>query len=579
MSDQLPTDPVTDYAREVVAGRLVVGRLVRLACERHLRDLDDGAARGLRWDLAAAMHAIDFVRTFLRLAGGEHEGKPFDPSPWQAFILGSLFGWKGADGYRRFRTAYVEIGKGNGKSPLAAAVGLYMLIADGEARAEVYAAATKKDQAMILFRDAVAMVDQSPDIGKRLAKSGAKGREWNIAHHASGSFFRAISSDDGQSGPRPHCGVIDEVHEHKTPLVIDMMRAGTKGRTQALIFEITNSGYDRDSVCWRHHDYSAKVLAGQIVNDSWFAYVCGLDPCSKHAGEGKTQPVEGCHDCDDWRDERTWQKANPNLGVSVTLKYLREQVAEAIGMPSKEGTVKRLNFCWWTEGETAWLPAALWSRGAGRIPDADLIGGVCFGGLDVASEIDIAAWVLAFPDRPDPGQYALRCRFWIPRSQALFHEREHGVPYTLWEREGWVTLTPGEAIDIDQIEQQVKVDAEAYQLADLAYDPWNAAQIALHLQAHGIKVVKFAQHVGNYNEPTKRFESLLKEGRLRHGSNPVLDWMAGNVAVSTDGNGNVRPVKPAHAGAKKVDGIVAAVMALARGMLSPAYTGGGVDFW
>lgn len=559
--------PTTAYAHDVVAGRVLAGRLVRLACERHLRDLDEGHRRGIRFDESAASHVIGFVERYLRLAGGEHEGKPFIPQPWQAFILGCLFGWKAADGFRRFRIAYVEAGKGNGKSPLTAAIGLYMLLADGEARAEVYAAATKKDQAMILFRDAVAMVDQSPALAAKLTKSGAKGREWNLAHIKSGSFFRPISSDDGQSGPRPHCGLIDEVHEHKNPLVIDMMRAGTKGRRQALIFEITNSGFDRASVCWRHHEYSVDILTRKRENDSWFAYVCGLDPCEAHRSEGKTQPVDGCPECDDFRDEGTWIKANPNLDVSVTRKYIREQVAEAEGMPSKEGTVRRLNFCWWTEGRTAWLPPDLWARGAGAIETKHLPGMKCYGGLDVATKTDVAAFVLAFPHYPESGIITLVPQFWIPRETAQARQHFDGIPWLAWEREGWVHITDGDVIDLDVIEEAIKKASEDYSLKDVAFDEWNAAQIAAHLQTHGIKMVKFPQNLRNMNEPSKELEGRLKAGTLRHGSHPVLDWMAGNVQVVTDASGNIRPVKPEHNSPRKVDGIVAAVMAIGRAML------------
>lgn len=572
-------DRATQYARDVVAGKVIAGRLVRLACERHLRDLESGATRGLRWDAEAAERVIEFIERFCCLAGGEHEGKPFIPSPWQAFIIGSLFGWKGEDGYRRFRTAYVEIGKGNGKSPLAAAIGLYMLMADGEARAEVYAAATKKDQAMVLFRDAVAMVKQSPGLTKKLPTSGAVGREWNLAYLKTSSFFRPIASDDGQSGPRPHCGLIDEVHEHKTPLVIDMMRKGTKGRRQALIFEITNSGYDKSSVCWQHHEYSEWILSGRLQNDSWFAYICTLDPCQSHQAEGKTQPVEGCPDCDDWRDESVWEKSNPNLGVSITLKYLREQVEEAKGMPSKEGITKRLNFCWWTEGETAWLPADLWARGAGKIDVQYLPGRPCYAGLDMASKIDVAAFVLCFPGFPEQGHYALLPWLWIPRATAEARAEADGLSYLAWEREGHICLTDGDVIDQDMIEETIKEAADTYQILEVAYDPWNAAQAATHLQEYGLKLVEFGQNLRNFNEPSKQFESLLKEGKLHHGSHPVLDWMAGNVTVITDRSGNIRPVKPKHESRKKVDGIVAGVMALGRAMLAPPESEISVEVW
>lgn len=572
-------DRVTQYATDVVEGRIVAGRWVRLASQRHLDDIRTGDDRGLYYDPDRAAHVLTFCESFLCLAGGEHEGQPFVLQPWQAFLLGSLFGWLGADGYRRFRTAYIEIGKGNGKSPLAAAIGLYCLMADYEPRAEVYAAATKKDQAMILFRDAIAMVDQSPALSRVLTKSGARGREWNIAHLSSGSFFRPISSDDGQSGPRPHCGLIDEVHEHRTSHVIDMVRAGTKGRRQALIVEITNSGHDRQSVCWHHHQYSLDVLRGTTPNDAWFAFVCGLDPCPEHQAEGKTQPVDGCPSCDDWRDPKVWPKANPNLGVSVTEKYLTEQIREAEGMPSKQGVVRRLNLCHWTEGETSWLPPDLWSQGSGPVDWDALRGAACFGGLDLASKTDIAAFALLFPDTPEPGHYTLKLRFWIPHATAEARSVADGIPYLLWAEQGWITLTEGDVIDQDAIESAIKQDAEDYRIEDVAFDPWNASMIAVHLQQHGVPLVEFRQNLRNFNEPSKQFEALLKDGKLHHGDNPVLDWMAGSVTVITDASGNIRPVKPTHGNARKIDGIVASIMALGRAIVTPELSGGGVEVW
>lgn len=237
------SDPVGNYARAVVKGKILAGPHVRAACQRHLDDLKQAGQRGFFFDRKAAERAIGFFRDVLRLNGGEYEGKPFTLEGWQAFIVGALFGWKSDDGYRRFRIAYIETAKGSGKSPLAAGIGLYGLVADGEARAEIYSAATKKDQAMILFRDAVAMVDQSPALSRVLGKSGVGQSVWNLSYLKTGSFFRPISADDGQSGPRPHIVLIDEIHEHKNGYVVEMLRAGTKSRTQALIVMITNSGF------------------------------------------------------------------------------------------------------------------------------------------------------------------------------------------------------------------------------------------------------------------------------------------------------------------------------------------------
>ncbi len=249
----------------MLSGAVPAGRLAFLAVERHLGDLErtEGEGTPLRWDEDDAHRAIEFFETFLCLAEGQHDGQPFKLEPWQQFVIACLFGWKSGS-FRRFRTAYVEIGKGNGKSPMAAGIGLYGLLADRESAAEVYSAAVVKDQAKILFRDAENMRDASPYL-KRFIEKHVN----NLFVPTTNSFFRPISSEKrGLDGKRVHMALIDELHEHPSALVVDKMRAGTKGRRQALIFEITNSGYDRNSVCYQHHDYSEKVLSGIIENDS-----------------------------------------------------------------------------------------------------------------------------------------------------------------------------------------------------------------------------------------------------------------------------------------------------------------------
>lgn len=562
---------VAAYAQSVVDGVTVAGRLVRLACERHLRDLVEGPARGLRWDQKAANRALQFFG-FLRLAEGQYAGQPFVLQPFQAFIVGSLFGWKGADGFRRFRVGYAEMGKGNGKSPLAGGIGLLALVADGEAAAEVYSAAVGREQAKILWNDAKRMVEASPDLLKRI-DVGAN----HLAVLSTDSVFRPVSSENrGLDGKRVHVALIDELHEHPTGLVTQKIRAGTKGRRQALILEITNSGHDRETICWEHHEYSRKVLEQQIENDSWFAYVCQLDACETHRAEGRTQPVDGCEHCDSWKDEAVWPKANPNLGVSVTLKYLREQVQEAEGMPSQEGLVKRLNFCIWTESRTVWIPAEMWVTCARQYGPPQLLGRVCHGGLDLANKFDVNALLLSFPEivAAELG-YRFWPIFWIPRETALEHERNDRVPWLLWESRGWVRFTEGNIADYEAIEEDIKEIAGQYQLQKVAYDPYNATQMAISLRGYGVDMVEFNQNMRNFCEPTKEFERLAKAGRLWHPDNPCLTWMAGNAEVVTDQSGNIRPVKPEHGSGKKVDGIVAAVMSLAMAMLNPDAGGGG----
>lgn len=279
--------PVTAYAKAVVAGDILANRWVRLACSRHVQDLKTARARGLWFDESAANHIVSFFSEFLLFYEGEWDGKPFIPQPWQVFILGSLFGWKVRDEsnawVRRFRTAYIEAAKGCGKSPLAAGIGLYGLLFDDEPGAEIYSAAVTMDQAKILFRDAKAFVEGSDELKKLLTVG-----QHNIAYEAGNSFFRPVSSEHRSlDGKRPHIGLIDEIHEHQDAMVVDKIRAGTKGRRQALILEITNSGYDRHSVCYQHHEYTTKILDGLLENDSWFGYITGLDVCERCAAEGK----------------------------------------------------------------------------------------------------------------------------------------------------------------------------------------------------------------------------------------------------------------------------------------------------
>lgn len=557
-------DPVTQYAQDVVDRRIIAGPHVRDACARHLRDVKSGTKRGLVWDVEAAGEAFRFYREILRLNGGEFEGKPFELEPSQKFIVGSLFGWKGSDGYRRFRVAYIEEGKGNGKSPMVAGVGLKMLVADQEPRSEVYAFATKKDQAQILFRDAVAMVDQSPDLDVALTRAGGKGREWNIADMATGSFFRPISSDDAQSGPRPHCAIGDEVHEHKSGMMIEMMRAGTKGRRQAMIVMITNSGTDKQSVCWQYHDYATKVCAGSLEDDAFFGYVCALD-------EGDDPLV----------DEKCWQKANPLLGVSIQPKYLREQVREAKGMPSKESMVRRLNFCQWVEAINPWLSYDVWFAAKDSEYDEELlIGRRCYGGLDLSSTLDLTAFVLLFePTEADP-KWRQKAWFWLPKETFDSHERlkKYPIHMAAWRAAGWVEATPGAAVNKLYVLSRLVDCASRYQIQSIGYDRWRIEDMKTLMSDEGVNLPlePFGQGFKDMAPAVDEYERLLISGDMRHDGNPVLAWNVASAVVDTDPAGNRKPTKERSTG--RIDGVVAGVMAAGRalaGVVQPDYS---IDF-
>lgn len=540
-------DPATQYAKEVVSGDRIAGPDIRNACQRHLDDLKDGKDRGLIWNLEEANKAIRFYRVVLKLNGGDFEGKPFELLPWQCFIVGSLFGWYSVDGYRRFRVAYVETGKGSGKSPLAAGVGLKGLMADGEARAEVYAAATKKDQAMILFRDAVAMVQQSPELSKRITTSGGGQNIWNLAYLQSGSFFRPISSDDGQSGPRPHMALIDEVHEHKTNTVVEMMRAGTKSRKQALIFMITNSGSNKLGPCWQYHEYGAAVAAGTKTDDGFFAFICSMD-----------------EDDDPIQDESCWFKSNPSLQDADLpgIKYLREQVTEARGMPSKEAMVRRLNFCQWTGAESPWISTDVWKK-AGRSFDwRDLRGRRAYGGLDLSSTTDLTALVFFVEPVLDDEPWLMVPFAWLPEDDLQRKEETDKVDYLQWKALGYLDTTPGRAISKRIVLQRLSSLCSFFDVVSVAYDRWRMEDLLSMAEDDGIalpEMVPFGQGYASMTPAVEHFEEMLLNGRLAHPNHPILNWCATNAVITSDDAGNRKPSKSRAVG--RIDLIVAAIMA------------------
>lgn len=421
------------------------------------------------------------------------------------------------------------------------------MMADKEPRAEVYAAATKKDQAMILFRDAVAMVDQSPALLSRIQKSGGAGKEWNLAFLQNGSFFRPISSDDGQSGPRPHCALIDEIHEHKDNRAVEMMRAGTKGRRQALIFMITNSGHDKTSVCYDYHQYGQKVAAGQRENDAFFAFICSLD-------EGD----------DPFKDESCWGKANPSMGHTFLSDYLREQVEDARGMPAKESLVRRLNFCQWVDAENPWISGDIWMACEKDISIEQLRGKTCFGGLDLSGKRDLTSLSLYFPDIS-----VMLTEFWTPKDTLYDRARVDRVPYDVWERDGHIHAPPGTAIDYGFVAKRMAELAAMFDIRKVAFDRYHIDYLTPELDDEGVTVplVPHGQGFGKSAESglwmphsIELFEQLIMEKRISIVLNPCLRWCAANAVIEEDKNGNRVFSKRRSNG--RIDGVVSGAMAV-----------------
>lgn len=529
--------PVESYAREVIAGRIMAGKWVRLACERHIRDLESAHIRGLRWDQAAADHAIEFFR-FLRHSKGRWSDEAFKLSPWQAFIVGSLFGWKRqADGLRRFRIAFVELSRKNGKTTLAAGIALYLLVCDGEGGAEVYSAATKRDQAKLVFEDAKAMVAKCSDLAKIVERY-----RYSLQIPATRSKFEPLGADaDNLDGLNPFVAVCDEIHAWKTRDLWDVMLTGMGARMQPLALAITTAGDFSDSIYNELHNDSEQILEGVVSDDAVFAYIACLD-------------AE-----DDWLDSTKWEKANPNLGVSLSRDELADAIKRAERQPSSQNKVKRNRLGLRTSALNAWLRLDLWDRGASPAFTADdLKGRPCYAALDLASVRDLAALALLFPW--DDGTFRLLMRFWCPDEaddQAAEKLRRRVYP---WAQAGLVEMTAGAAIDHAHIEATIRQDAERFEVKALAFDPFNCESTAQRLAADGMKILKFHQNMGAYAEPSREFERLVIAGKIRHGGNPVLRWMVSNTVSLTNGAGYLMPSRKRSR--DKIDGVIAAVMAM-----------------
>jgi len=534
---------VDRYARDVDSGRVVAGPYVRLACDRHLRDQHAAAKKsghplGFFFHLAAADHIIEFFEHVLRLPDtldDEGEPIPFLLTPANTFIVGSIFGWKMPTGFRRFREAYVEEGKGNAKTPLAAGIGLYGLTMDGEQAAEIYSVASGIDQARICWLDADRMVEDSPELSDLIQR----GKD-NLAYAAAYAWFRPLSKEKrGKSGPRPHMVIFDEEHEYADAVVVNKMRAGMKRRRQPLSLGITNSGFDRTSICWQHHEHARKMLEGIVDDQRLFAYVCALD-------EGD----------DPMKDPRCHIKANPNLGIVIHQEYLDRQVENARNIPGETNTVLRLNFCVWTHSHTpAWDMTKWRACGALTFTDADLVGAPCFGGLDLGQNDDFCAWARLW-ELPD--FCVLKMRFWLPRvALTKFPDR----PYAEWEQAALLDVTEGDTTDLDLIEEAVLADVRADGVLEVAYDKRFAQQLALHLQGAGVTMVDTPQGFA-LNESIKSVSKLVADVELAHGDHLVMSWMADNAVLRHGRNKEVRLDK--EAAKDKIDGPSALVMANAR---------------
>jgi len=555
-----PQDRVTQYARAVVAGLIIAGKYVRLACERHLRDLEEGPARGLVWSVPHANYGIDFFR-LLTHSKGALGGQPIVLEPWECFIVGSVHGWLWATGpkkgLRRFKTAIVIVAKKNGKSTLCGGCGLHALVADGEPGAEVYAVATKKAQARQVFDAAREMVGRSPPLKQRLdAKLTAIVDTWTA------STFQPLSSDvEGADGANPHCAIVDELHRHKKATMLNLMAESMDARRQPILWIITTAGDDSPETPYANEeDYAIKILEGTLTNDSYFAYLAMLDPG------------------DDWADEKNWIKANPNLNVSITIEALRDAAAKAKGKPDALASFKRLRLNIRTAAQNRAVEMAQWDKGGAVATtppnDDELKGRPCHAAFDGSTSYDTTALVRLFPPRAPGEKWIVRAKFWLPSDNIDERGHRDRAPYRQWVDQGWIETTLGNIVDHGVIEPQIEELHKATPFMSLAYDPWGVIPMMSRFADKGIPVVQFGQTIQNYAAASVEFEKRLEAADLDHGGNPVLRWQASNLHWIKDGKLNKMPHKGRSTA--RIDGLSAQIMAHGRAV-APA-TGGGFEF-
>lgn len=499
-----------------------------------------------RFDETRAARAIRFIELLPHVKGKwASKGERLILSDWQRFIVGSLFGWvRKSDDMRRFREAYLEIPRKNGKSVMAAAIGLYMLVADNEYGAEVYSGATTEKQAWEVFRPARLMAKKVPAL---LERFGIEVNASNILRLEDYSRFEPLIGKPGD-GASPSCAIVDEYHEHLTPDLFDTMQTGMGAREQPLLLTVTTAGANMAGPCYEKRQEAQKILGGVFEDDRFFSVIYGID--------------EG----DDFKDPQVWAKANPNLGVSVSADYLEAQVLSAVRSPVKQNAVLTKHFNVWVGARAAWLNMEHWRRGADpSLSLNDFNGADSIVGLDLATRIDIAARVSLFTrDIDGVRHYYAFPHFYLPE-EALETSKNAKI-YAGWVKQGYIELTDGAEISLQRIQDAVLDLPKSQRLKELVYDPWQATQIAQNVREQGVEAVEYRNTVQNMSPPMRELEGALASGRFHHPDNPVFNWMASNVVAKEDAKENIYPRKEVNQDHQKIDGIVALLFALGRAM-------------
>lgn len=532
---------VRTWCDGVLDGSIPACKWTKLAVERYCRDMERGHDRGLWHDAGAAQAWVEFFR-LLRHFEGDFAGQPIELDDWELFVVWNVFGFKRADGTRRFRKAYCEIARKVGKSTFAAGIGLGLLCIDGEPGPQVYSAAVDKQHARkVLHSKAEKYVKHSPHLRRKLEISAFTGR---ISFDLNDGTYEPMGKDsDLGEGFNPHGTIFDELHAHKDRAMWDVMDSALGARSQPLTFVITTAGFDTTSFCFTEiRDQVTQILEGTIEDDAWWGCIWTID--------------EG----DDWRNEACWPKANPQSYFDAQIDDMRRMATEAARKPGALNNflTKRLNV--WTTQQIRWVNVEEWKQSGPAVPEAELRGKPCLSALDLSTNTDLTALVHLFP--LDDGHYTTLCRFWIPRAKIQDRERRDAAQYEKWVREGLVTDTPGNVIDYAAVKADIERDLDNFQIQQIAYDPWGPAEaIRQDMLKAGMRedlMVQFRQGYASMSPAMKNLERLYLEHKILGLNHPVLLWMAGNVQARIDPAGNVKPDKAASH--KRIDGLVCLIM-------------------
>lgn len=459
------------------------------------------------------------------------------------------------NGYRQFNTAYVEIPKKMGKSELAAAIALLLTCGDGEQRAEVYGCAADKNQASIVFNVAADMIRMCPPLAKRVKILDSMKR---LIYQPTGSVYQVLSAYvKNKHGFNTHGVVFDELHTQPNRKLYDVMTKGSGyARTQPLYFLINTAGDNQNSICWEVHQKAVDLLEGRKTDPTFYPVIYGADMD------------------DDWTDPKVWKKANPSLGITVTMDKAKAAFESARQNPAEENSFRQLRLNQWVKQAIRWMPMDKWDSCAFKVDPEDLKGRVCYGGLDLSSSTDITAFVLVFPPIDEDDKYSILPYFWIPEENIDLRVRRDHVNYDLWERQGFIKTTEGNVVHYGFIENFIEELGMDYNIREIAFDRWGAIQMTQNLEGMGFTVVPFGQGFKDMSPPTKELMKLTLEEKLAHSGHPVLRWMMDNIFVRTDPAGNIKPDK--EKSSEKIDGAVATIMALDRALRNDGVSTGSV---